>query len=126
MNNSNDVLAVAHRFIAALNVADVDAVRDVYSPDARIWHNFSGQLQSVEDNIKTMLWMHKKLSNVNYDIQRLEVIPGGFMQQHVLRGVLSSGEKFSMPACAICMVEKGRITSLEEYLDMTHTRPLSS
>lgn len=124
MKNSNDVLAVAQRFIAALNVADVDAVREVYSPDARIWHNFSGQLQTVEDNIKTMLWMHKKLSNVNYDIQRLEVISGGFMQQHILRGVLLSGEEFAMPACAICMVDNGCITSLEEYLDMAHTRPL--
>ena len=126
MKNSQDVLAVAQRFIAALNVADVEAVRDVYSSDARIWHNFSEQLQSVDDNIKTMLWLHRKLDSVNYDIQRLEVIPGGFIQQHILRGVLSSGEQFAMPACAICMVENGRITSLEEYLDMSHTKPLMS
>ncbi len=126
MNNSNDVLAVAERFIVALNEADVDTVRDVYSEDARIWHNFSDELQPVEVNIKTMLWLHKKLSNVNYDVQRRETIPGGFVQQHILRGTLVSGEEFAMPACVICKVDNGHITSLEEYLDKAHTEPLMS
>ena len=126
MDNPEEVLAVAERLIAALNVADVDTVRDIYSVDARIWHNFSGELQPVEVNIKSMLWLHRKLSNVDYDVQRREVIPGGFVQQHVLRGVLASGEEFAMPACVICTVENGHITSLEEYLDKAHTEPLMS
>lgn len=124
MENSNDALVVAERFMAALNVADGDAVKEIYSPDARIWHNFSDQLQSVEDNIKSMYWMHRKLSNLNYDIQRREAIPGGFIQQHILRGTLASGDEFAMPACAICKVEDGRITSLEEYIDTAQTKPL--
>ena len=124
MDNQNEALVVAERFIEALNAADADAVRDIYSPDARIWHNFSGELQTVEENIKSMLWIHRKLSKLNYDIQHREPIAGGFLQQHVLRGILASGEEFAMPACAICRVENGRITSLEEYLDLTHTKPL--
>jgi len=126
MDNSNEAMEVAERFIAALNAADADAVREIYSPDVRIWHNFSGELQSVEENIKSMLWIHRRLSNLNYDIQHREPISGGFLQQHILRGTLPSGEAFAMPACAICQVENGRITSLEEYLDLTHTKPLTA
>jgi len=124
MEISNDAVAVARRFLAALNAADADAVREIYAPDVRIWHNFDGKLKSVEENIKTLLWIHRKLDNVNYDVQRLEAIPGGYLQQHILRGTLPSGAPFAMPACAVCKVENGRITSLEEYMDVAHTQPL--
>jgi len=124
MSHSEEILALADRFIEVLNNGDADGLRAIYSADARIWHNFSEELQSVDENIKTMLWIHRILDNLEYDIQRREVLPDGFMQQHVLRGTLASGEKFAMPACAICKVENGRIVALEEYLDFTHTAPL--
>ena len=124
MSESEDILALAERFIEVLNNGDADGLRAIYSPDARIWHNFSEELQSVEENIKTMLWVHRILDNLNYDIQRREVLPDGFMQQHILRGTLASGEAFAMPACAICKVDNGQIVALEEYLDFTQTAPL--
>ena len=125
MEQQNDALAVAERFMTALNEADADGVRASYSTDARIWHNFDDKYQTVEENIKSMHWLHNKLSNVNYDIQKRMVIPGGFLQQHILRGTLASGKPFALHACAICKVDNGRITELEEYLDTAQARPLS-
>ena len=124
MDASNEALAVAQKFVAALNVADTDAVKKAYAPDARIWHNFDDKLESVDENIEKMHWVHSKLSKLNYDVQKLIAIPGGFLQQHILRGTLASGEAFAMHACAICKVEDGRITELEEYLDTGQARPL--
>jgi len=117
-------LEVGEKFMSALNIADADAVREVYSPDARIWHNFDDKLQTVEQNIESMHWLHSKLKNVDYDVQSRVEIAGGFLQQHILRGTLASGEAFAMHACAICKVENGRITQLEEYLDTAQARPL--
>jgi ketosteroid isomerase-like protein len=110
--------------MAALNIADEKTVRDVYAPDVRIWHNFDNKLQSVDENMKSMHWMHKRLSNLNYDIQKRVALPDGFLQQHILRGTLASGEEFALHACAICKVENGKITELEEYLDTAATKPL--
>jgi limonene-1,2-epoxide hydrolase len=124
MEASNEALAVAKKFVAALNVADAGAVRAAYAPDARIWHNFEDKLQSVDENIETMHWVHSKLSKLDYDVQKLMAVPGGFLQQHILRGTLASGETFAMHACVICKVEDGRITELEEYLDTGQARPL--
>ena len=124
MNEEAGNLAVAAQFIAALEACDLDAVRNLYASDARLWHNFDQQLQPVEDNIRTLQWLHGKLDDVQYEIVRLEPIPGGFFQQHVLRGTLSSGEPFAMPACAIVKVDRGKIVSLHEYLDWSHTAPL--
>lgn len=78
MNEEAGNLAVAAQFIAALEACDLDAVRNLYASDARLWHNFDQQLQPVEDNIRTLQWLHGKLDDVQYEIVRLEPIPGGF------------------------------------------------
>lgn len=118
------VLHLADRFMDALERCDVDAVRAIYASDAKLWHNFDQKLQSVEENIKTLEWLHATLKDVEYHIVRRELIPGGYYQQHILRGTLESGEAFAMPACAIIKVEDGKIVSLDEYLDSRHTKPL--
>ena len=124
MSEAEENLALAARYMKALTECDVDTVRAVYARDARIWHNFDQALQPVEDNIRSLEWMHRKLADLDYDVVRREPIPGGFYQQHVLRGTLASGERFAMPACAIIKIEDGKIVSLDEYLDTAHTRPL--
>jgi uncharacterized protein len=124
MSTSSDAMAVAERFIAALNIADEAGVRACYAPDARIWHNFDDKLQPLDDNIKSMHWMHSRLSNLNYDVQMRIPLPDGFLQEHILRGTLHNGEAFALHACAICRVENGRITELREYLDTAEARPL--
>ena len=117
---------LALRLVRALNEKDEAAVREIYSPDVRIWHNFDGKYQTIDENLRGMYWIHKRLSDVRYDVVRLLEIPGGYLQEHVLRGRLASGEAFAMPACVICMVQHGRVVSLNEYLDLTHTLPLTS
>ncbi len=124
MSNTGSVLDVAERFMAALERCDVEAVRDIYAPDAKLWHNFDQSFQEVEDNLKTLSWIHKKLSDLRYEIVRRDVISGGYYQQHILRGKLASGDEFAMPACAIVTVRAGKIVALDEYLDSAHTRPL--
>jgi ketosteroid isomerase-like protein len=124
MSDRNEFMAVAERFTAALNAGDADAVRQIYTENAKIWHNFNGLTQTVDENIKALKWIHRVLRDIDYDIQRREPTSDGFFQQHVLRGTLASGESFAMPACAICRVERGRISALDEYLDLAHTQPL--
>jgi ketosteroid isomerase-like protein len=124
MSPSDDILSLARRFVAAIQARDIETVRQCYAPGARIWHNVDGKVQSVDDNLKGVHWIHRVLANVQYDVKRLVAIPGGFVQEHVLRGTLASGEAFAMPACVICTVENGVIVTLDEYLDSAHTRPL--
>ena len=124
MSPDDDMISLARRFVAAIQAKDVDAVRQCYAPGARIWHNVDGKVQSVDDNIKGVHWIHRVLANVQYDVKRLVAIPDGFVQEHVLRGTLASGDAFAMPACVICTVSNGVIVTLDEYLDSAHTTPL--
>ena len=112
-------LELADRFIAALEAGDEATVRDCYAADAVIWHNFDGIEQSVDDNVASLHWLRSVLSDCRYDIVRRELLPDGFLQQHVLRGTAKSGKEVAMPACVVVRVDEGRITRLDEYLDPT-------
>lgn len=124
----SDTLEVAERFFRAVEAGDVEAIRAIYAPDARIWHNNDRLEQSVDQNLRVLAWVAKNLTSRHYRVQRRVAIPGGFMQQHVLEAETAGGP-FSMPACVVCEVRDGRITRLEEYLDSAqanHLRTLTS
>jgi ketosteroid isomerase-like protein len=122
-----DALEIAERFFRAVEKGDVEAIRAIYAPNARIWHNNDGIEQTVDENLRVLAWVAKHLSNRRYNVKRRVAIPGGFMQQHVLEADTAGGP-FTMPACIVCEVQDGRITRLEEYLDSAqaaHLRALT-
>ena len=119
----SETLEIAERFFRAVERGDVDQIRAIYAPDARIWHNHDGLEQTVEENLKVLAWMSRHVSDRRYHVQRRVAIPGGVLQQHVLHGQTANGA-FSMPACIVCEVTNVRISRLEEYLDSAHAAHL--
>ncbi len=113
----SDPLAVAERLFAAIPKGDLEAVRDLYAPDARIWHNHDGVVQDPAANLQVLGWVVKNIRGISYDEVRRQPTPTGFVQQHVMRGTLPSGKAFELAACIVCTVVAGRITRLDEYLD---------
>jgi ketosteroid isomerase-like protein len=118
--NEAAVRAFAKRFFDAIEQGDVDVVRDSYTPDVGIWHNFDDKVQSRDENVATLTAMVGRISDRSYDERRVEVFDGGFLQQHVLRGTRKDGSRVSLPACIICRLRDGRIARLDEYLDSAH------
>jgi uncharacterized protein len=112
-----DPLRVAERLFAAIPKGDLAAVRALYAPDARIWHNHDGIVQDPAANLQVLAWVVKNIRGIRYEEVRREATPTGFVQQHVMRGTLSSGKAFELAACIVCTVVDGRITRLDEYLD---------
>ena len=74
------------RFFAALEAGDIETLREIYAPDAVIWHNDDLIEQPVEDNLKVLQGLHRAVSGLRYDIVRRGPAPDGVLQQHVLRG----------------------------------------
>lgn len=107
---------VAERLLAAITSGDGTAVRAVYSPDAAIWHNFDQREQTVDENLVTLVDLHRRASGLEYTQIRRFLAPDGFVQQHVLVGTAKGGQ-LEIPAMIRFWVEDGRITRLEEYLD---------
>lgn len=120
---TGDVLDLAERFFGAIERGDIDAVKAIYAPGARIWHSHDLCEQSVEENLRVLAWMARHLPNRRYRVHRRVAIPGGFLQQHTLEAATAGGP-FSMPACIVVEVTDGRIARLEEYLDSARVAEL--
>lgn len=120
---TQDALDLAERFFSAVERGDIEAVKAIYAPDARIWHSHDLKEQTVEENLRVMAWMGRNLTGRRYRVHRRVAIPGGFLQQHTLEA-MTAGGPFSMPACIIVEVRDGRIARLEEYLDSARVAEL--
>jgi ketosteroid isomerase-like protein len=116
MSNS-DALALAERLFATIEAGDIDTVRELYAPGARIWHNHDGVVQTPEENLRLLGWIVRNITQLRYEDIIRQPTPAGFVQQHVLRGVNAKGEPIELPAAIICQVSDGKITRLDEYLD---------
>ena len=111
----NEELVV--RFFAALEDGDIAALREIYAPDAVIWHNDDLIEQPVDENLKVLQGLHRAVSGLHYEIIRRVPAPDGVLQQHVLRGRLPNGADVELHAAMYLQVRDGHITRIEEYLD---------
>lgn len=121
-----EIMALAERFMGAIQAGDAETVRACYSPDARIWHNNDNIEQTVDQNLKVLNWIARKLPQRHYRVLSREALKDGFMQQHVLEATLPDGTAWAMPACVVVRMKDGAITRLDEYLDSAHSAALSS
>ena len=72
------------RFFAALEAGDIGTLREIYAPDALIWHNDDLLEQSVEDNLTVLQGLHRAVAGLRYDVIRRAAVSDGVLQQHVL------------------------------------------
>jgi ketosteroid isomerase-like protein len=104
-------------FFAALEAGDIATLREIYAPDAVIWHNDDLIEQPVEENLKVLAGLHRVVSGLRYDVTRRVPAPDGVLQQHVLRGTLPNGADVELHAAMYLQVRDGHISRIEEYLD---------
>ena len=105
------------RFFAAIEAGDLDTLREIYAPDAVIWHNDDLIEQPVDENLRVLQGLRRAVSGLRYDIVRRAVTGDGVLQQHVLRGQLPDGAEVELHAAMYLQVKDGHITRIEEYLD---------
>jgi uncharacterized protein len=122
----DETLALADRMFRAIEVGDLDALRELYDPDIVVWANFDERDQDIDDSMRLLGWLCSKLADRHYEVTRRDVIPGGFLQEHVLCGTAPNGTAIAMPACIIAKVAGGRITRIHEYLDPVGVSALSA
>jgi len=126
MGHRKYISTLSNLFLSALERGDPDEVRAFYTSDARIWHNFDDVTHTVEENLKLLGWMSRKLPQRHYRVVRREILPDGWFQQHVLEATLPDGSPFRMLACCVVTVRDGLISRLDEYLDPAQAAPLKN
>jgi len=121
MAEVDDIRAMATRFFDAIEAGDIETMRDSFTPDAEIWHNTDELIVTRDQTAATLTGMVARIDAREYADRRLTVFPGGFVQQHVLKGVRThDGGAVRLPCAIVCKVEGGKITRLDEYFDSAH------
>lgn len=113
----DDIAALAKRFFDGLEQGNIAILREVYAPNVKIWHNTDGLEQTLEENETTLTGFIQRIPKRQYADRRVHIFPGGFVQQHTLKGTKKDGTQVELPAVIICKVENGKVTRLDEYFD---------
>lgn len=110
-------LAAAERLFTVVEAGDLEALREIFTPDARIWHNTDNRSISVEQSIRSIRAIQKDAQDYRYTAIRRLPTPEGFVQQHVLVMRLANGTEITDPACCVCRVVDGRVAHMDAYHD---------
>lgn len=117
-------LDLARHYMTCVQAGDVPGARSCLHPDARIWHNYDGVTQTVDEHMGTLAYLLENSTGLEYIIHRLEEIEGGYLQQHTLNLTAKSGDILSTEALALITVEDGKIARIDEWLDPSPFAPL--
>lgn len=121
MSSEDDIRTMATRFFDAIEQGDIATMRGSFTSDAAIWHNTDELIVTPEQTAKTLTGMVTRIKDREYADRRLSVFPGGFVQQHVLKGRrVHDDVEVRLPCAIVCAVENGKITRLDEYFDSAH------
>ena len=119
--NDADKVALARRFFAAVERGDLDTVRALYAPDAKIWTAQDPTDRTPDENLAVLGWIKKNIRNFRYEEIRCQPTPTGFVEQHVTCGTAPGGAEFRFACCLVVRIDDGRVSRLDEYFD---TAPL--
>ncbi len=108
---------LASRFTAAVEAADEDALRACLSPDLVVWHNNGNVTHELEQVVRMLLWVNRRVDGLHYDDVVRQTTERGYVQQHALRGTLPDGAALVVHACLVVTVDGDRITRIDEYID---------
>jgi ketosteroid isomerase-like protein len=119
-----DMAAFAKAFFDAIEAGDIETVRASYAPGVAIWHNTDELENTRDENLAVLAGLVNRTKSRHYEKRRVNVFPGGFVQQHELRIIRPDGVELTLPACIICKVEGGVIIRLDEYFDSARVEQL--
>lgn len=107
---------IADKFSTAYPAADLETVREIFHPDATIWHNFDSCAQPLNENLAVIAAVAQSHTVEYVDIRR-HYFDGGLVQQHQVRGDSTTDQPWSAEACLVFYVTNGLVSRLEVYLD---------
>lgn len=117
--DAEETNALAEEFFDAWLARDIDRLDAIYDPDFRIWRNFHPFERDKEQQLRVTTTGLPKIENLRYEGIRRDFFPGGFVQQHNVRGTGPLGE-LDHPACLVVHTRGRRFLRIDEYSDLAH------
>jgi ketosteroid isomerase-like protein len=112
-----DCQRLADAMAQVIGTRDTSGLEAIYTDNLTVWHNDDRKTQSREENIAHLASIFSMFSSLRYGDVKITCTTDGFVQQHVLNGILNDGRSVEIPACLVFTVTGGKIEHIDEYLD---------
>jgi ketosteroid isomerase-like protein len=126
MPDDRVVKSVADKFARFVAGGDLDALRSLYTPDARIWHNTDDKEKTVEESLEFLDGLLSVTSKRWYADVRLTPTPSGYVDQHYVCAVMTTGEEVRVPICMVVTLEGERVKRVDEYIETGASGPVTT
>ena len=123
-----EIDALADRMFAAVAAGDTDEILKTHVADCVIWHSFDDREVGLDVVFQILGALVANVKNVRFEeVRRRAFTDGtkGFIQTHVITGILANGDALRVPSCMFIYVKDGWITRVEEYIDSDVVRMLT-
>lgn len=118
-----DACKIAEALFAALAAQDDQTVRSLCSPALRLRQNH-GPAMSLD----ALLAMNRAVGRIVRDVRYSDAVRSatatGFVEEHVLRGLLPDGSALALVVCVTADIENGTIVDVREYFDSAAAKGL--
>lgn len=116
-----DLHATADRLFDAFVAHDYDRVEAMLAPDATLTQNgVTSTFAVARPNLEAIT---RIIGKHRYDRVRRVVGDDAIVEEHHVVSTTPEGRELDLPACVVIRVDdEGRITSLDEYVDVSALR----
>ncbi|WP_353216282.1 nuclear transport factor 2 family protein [Sandarakinorhabdus sp.] len=118
-----DNAALAEALFAALAANDVPAVQSLCSPAFSLRQN-RGPAIGLNGLIKFNAIVHRIAADFGYSDAVRSATSDGFVEEHLVSGMLADGTRFAFPVCVVADVNDGLVSNVREYVDTAAAAPL--
>ena len=108
---------VCNRFLDAVEDHDLESLAALYAPGFTIWANLTGERQSKDESLQTLIDGRALHRRRTYDDRSINTFHGGFLVRYSVNVVQHDGRTRSFWACLVAECRDGQITHIDEYLD---------
>src|SRR5438105_4591072 len=115
MSDDGVVKSVAEKIARLVADRDLDALREIYTPDAVIWHSSDDKEKTVEESLEFLAAQLSLTTKVWFEDQKLTATPNGYVDQHYVCAVLTTGQEVRIPIVFVVTLEGERMKRLDDY-----------
>jgi hypothetical protein len=114
------VAVVVDAVVTMLEKADPGPIVGMLAPGAILWHNNDGVEMDAAQGFERIGGLHALVGGLHIEVTHADEIDDGVVIRFVIGGVVkASGAPLAVRNCLFVLLDGGRITRVEEYLDPT-------
>jgi ketosteroid isomerase-like protein len=109
-----------------METGDEKVIREVYSDELQIWHNFTNARMSKEAGIALVMGFFRDGVRLRYVFEEQLVFGNRGVRRHRVEATTPDGQRFDIHVAMFVTIEKGQIVRLDEYVDSKELEPFGA